>query len=126
VIADMNVLIVDDSRAMRMIIDRMLCGLGICDARQADSAHAGLAEVEREAPDLVLVDWHMPNVSGLDFIRAVRSEPCHYTGRLMMVTTETEIDRMGDALMSGADEYLMKPFTAEALADKLAIMGLVS
>ena len=73
---------------------------------------------------LVLVDWNMPELSGLDFIRAVRARPEFSAVRLMMVTTETEIEQMTRALEAGADEYLMKPFTPESVRDKLRLLGM--
>jgi two-component system chemotaxis response regulator CheY len=75
---------------------------------------------------LVLVDWNMPEMDGLAFVRAVRANPEHAGLRLMMITTQTEMVRVATALEAGADEYLMKPFTAEVLLDKLGILGISS
>ncbi len=72
---------------------------------------------------LILVDWNMPEMTGLEFVRAVRARPEFRPVRLLMVTTETEIEQMARALAAGADEYLMKPFTADALKDKLELLG---
>ncbi len=123
----MHVLLIDDSRTMRRILASMLKQMGCQTISEADS---GLAALELLAdataggvPDMVLVDWHMPGMSGVDFVEAVRAKPYDYRGVVMMVTTETEIDQIGRALALGADEYLMKPFTQEVLAQKLGLLG---
>jgi len=66
----------------------------------------------------------MPEMNGLELVKLVRSDPAYGPTRVMMVTTETEIDQMTDALDAGADEYVMKPFTKDVLAEKLQLMGL--
>ena len=76
------------------------------------------------APELVLVDWNMPEMNGIDFVRAVRSDPNYRNLTLMMVTTETEMGQMAAALAAGANEYVMKPFTKDALIDKITLLGL--
>jgi two-component system chemotaxis response regulator CheY len=75
-------------------------------------------------PELVLVDWNMPEMNGLDFVTAIRRPPYSSTTRVVMVTTETEIPQMVRALDAGADEYVMKPFTRESIAEKLQLLGL--
>lgn len=121
----MRALIVDDSRAMRSIVSRIVKQLGyeITEATDGKDALGRLAEAK---PDLILVDWNMPEMNGLEFVRAVRSDPGHAAMRIVMVTTESEIVRVQEALESGADEYLMKPFTKEALIEKLILLGLAS
>lgn len=117
-------LVVDDSRAMRGILRRMLveAGLDVIEAangREAlDRLHAG------ERCDVALVDWNMPEMNGIDFIRAVRADAAYSDIRLMMVTTETEMHQVTRALEAGADEYVMKPFTVDVVRDKLAILGI--
>ncbi len=75
------------------------------------------------APDVVLVDWNMPEMNGLDFIKAVRAVPEYQELPLMMVTTETEMERMALAFMAGVNEYVMKPFCAETIREKLELIG---
>lgn len=117
-------LVIDDSRAMRMMLRRMLVSLGF-EVAEADDGRAGLAALAAGAPpDVVLVDWHMPEMEGIDFVAAARGADYGYLGRIMMVTTETESAQIVRALDAGADEYVMKPFTADDLADKLALLGL--
>lgn len=120
----MHALVIDDSRAIRLILARMLRDLGF-DVDEATNGREGLARLEDgKTPDLVLVDWNMPEMSGIDFVTAARKPPYSSTARLMMVTTETEVPQMVRALEAGADEYVMKPFTREAIVEKLQLLGL--
>jgi two-component system, chemotaxis family, chemotaxis protein CheY len=119
-------MVVDDSRAMRMILSKALAGAGFGTVQAANGREA-LQTIERDpgSLSLVTVDWNMPEMSGLEFIRLVRARPECASIRLLMITTETEIEQMQRALDAGADEYLMKPFTAEAVQDKLRLLGFV-
>jgi two-component system chemotaxis response regulator CheY len=122
----MRALIIDDSRPIRRIESDILKELGFetTDASNGKEGLERLAAAEA-LPDVVLVDWNMPEMDGLQFITAVRSDE-RYTGMpVLMVTTETETDRMLRALSAGADEYLMKPFQKEGLVDKLRLVGVV-
>ncbi len=75
--------------------------------------------------DVMLVDWNMPEMNGFDFLCCVRGNPDYRNVPLMMVTQETEMLQMSKALEAGANEYVMKPFTKEVIADKLALLGVV-
>ncbi|MEO5838344.1 MAG: response regulator [Acidimicrobiales bacterium] len=120
----MRALVIDDSRAIRLILGRMLRDLGF-EVDEATNGREALARFEGGLPpDLVLVDWNMPEMSGIDFVTAVRQPPYSSTARVMMVTTETEMPQMVRALEAGADEYVMKPFTREAIVEKLQLLGL--
>jgi len=122
-----NALVVDDSRAMRMILARTLGEYGF-EVRQAGNGREALAEVEREGPPvgLILVDWNMPEMSGLEFVQELRARPAFSQVPVVMVTTETEIEQMVRALAAGANEYVMKPFTREAIEDKLRLVGAIA
>ncbi len=119
----MNALVIDDSRAMRRIIGRMLTELGF----QITEAEHGADALERleslGTVELCLVDWNMPVMNGFEFLKAVRADDRHRDSRIVMVTTETGIDEMTMALEAGADEYVMKPFTKEAMLEKLHLLG---
>jgi two-component system chemotaxis response regulator CheY len=119
-------MVVDDSRAVRMILRRTLekHGYQVLEAGHGKEA----LEVLEQHPDvgLMLVDWNMPEMNGLELIRAVRSHPERSRIVLMMVTTETEIEQMVRALAAGANEYVMKPFTEEVITDKLKLLGVIS
>lgn len=120
----MHALVVDDSRAVRRIIARTLTDLGF----SVDEAGDGRQGLERLAAgpevDVALVDWNMPELDGLGFVRAVRADPGNAGLRIMVVTSEAELAHVVTALEAGADDYLMKPFTPDALADKLALFGM--
>jgi two-component system chemotaxis response regulator CheY len=121
----MRAMIVDDSRPIRRIAQGVLREMGFetaeaCDGRDAlEQLGAGLL------PDVVLVDWNMPEMDGLELVRALRSDPKFSGLVIVMITTETEPDQMLRALSAGVDEYLMKPFLKEGLADKLRLVGVL-
>lgn len=122
----MKALIVDDSRAIRSIIRRTLEDNGFVVV-EAGHGQEALQKLE-EQPDIgvLLVDWNMPVMNGLDLVRSLRRDEAHpERSRLpiLMVTTETEVRQMVRALAAGANEYLMKPFSSEALVDKLELLG---
>jgi two-component system, chemotaxis family, chemotaxis protein CheY len=117
-------LVIDDSKAMRCLLCRMLQGLGF-EVLEAGNGREGLERLaENGTIDLALVDWNMPEMNGLDFIRRVRAEQSYDGVLLMMVTTETEKENVVRALVAGANEYVMKPFTQEVILEKLQIFGM--
>ena len=118
-------LVIDDSRAMRRIVTSILEGLGY-EVRGAGHGREGLDVLnEGWLPDLATVDWNMPVMDGLQFVAAVRSNPAWRSLTLMMVTSESEHTQIVRALAAGAHEYVIKPFTADAIRDKLALLGLL-
>jgi len=117
-------LVVDDSRAMRTILAKFLVELGF-EVHEAASGLEALVEIRRKPiPDLVLVDWNMPEMDGCEFLRRIRAEEQFADVPVMMVTTESEMDRVSIALDAGANEYLMKPFDKETLLEKLMLIGI--
>jgi len=120
-----RVLIVDDSRTVRAIIGRTIKELGfeVFEASNGREALKKLAEIGKV--ELGLVDWNMPEMTGIEFVSAVRSQPNYNSMKLMMVTTGADLAHVSKALDAGADEYLMKPFTKDMIVSKLEIMGLV-
>lgn len=119
----MNALIIDDSRAMRRILKQIVTGLGF-DVLEAGNGKEGLETLfSSEDIGLVLVDWNMPEMNGLEFVEAVRAMPEYGTLPLVMVTTESEPARMARALIAGVDEFVMKPFTPDILLEKLNLIG---
>jgi two-component system chemotaxis response regulator CheY len=122
----MLALVVDDSRAMRAILTRLMTGLGF-DVVQAGDGQEALNVIDSGArPDVALVDWNMPVMDGLTFIKRVRARDDLREMTLMMVTTESEQGNIVRALAAGAHEYVLKPFTDEIIAEKLAVLGLVN
>ncbi|MFN8025627.1 MAG: response regulator [Acidimicrobiia bacterium] len=119
----MNALIVDDSRAARAILRKMLSESGYDQVIEAGSGVEGLVRLKRAdvIPDVVLVDWNMPEMDGLEFVRRVRSDDTYDGAVVMMVTSETDMTKVSLALDAGADEYLMKPFVRDGFVEKLEI-----
>ena len=121
----MKALLVDDSRTMRTMLRRIVQPLGF-EVAEAENGRVALDLLGSEAqPDLALVDWNMPEMDGLAFVTAVRNTPEYRRITLVMVTTESEQSQIVKALAAGAHEYLIKPFTADALVDKLSFLGLI-
>ena len=120
-------MVIDDSRAMRAILARMLRALGF-DVVEAANGQEALDRLQtlRELPVIALVDWNMPVMNGLDFVTKVRAREEWRNIALMMVTTESEYSQIVRALAAGAHEYVIKPFTEEAIAEKLALLGIAA
>lgn len=121
----MKALLVDDSRTMRSMLKRIVVPLGFDVSEACDGQEALNAIKDGDVPDVALVDWNMPVMDGLSFISAVRNNPDLRNVTLVMVTTESEQSQIVRALAAGAHEYLIKPFTADALVDKLSFLGLL-
>jgi two-component system chemotaxis response regulator CheY len=119
----MKALIVDDSSAMRSYLTRILAPNGFNCSHAADGDEALQVLAEDEEFDLVLLDWNMPMRDGLQTLKAIRANSDFDRIRVMMVTTEIDQERILLALDSGANEYLMKPFTPEIVAAKLMLLG---
>jgi len=118
-------LVVDDSRVIRKVARRILEELGFEVAEAADGAEA-LAWCRVVMPDAILVDWQMPVMGGMDFLRRLRLEPGGQAPRVVFCSVENDIDRIREAIDGGADEYIMKPFDGEIMAFKLAAAGVVA
>lgn len=122
----MRALIIDDSRAMRTILSHIMKQLGF-ETTEAANGQEGLDRLRQFGrPDVAMVDWNMPVMSGYEFIQAVRADPGLRDLRLMMVTTETEIHQVTSALEVGVNEYVMKPFTREVIKEKLDLLGVTA
>lgn len=121
-----HAIVIDDSRAMRLILKRIVGQLGF-EVAEAEDGRAALDVLARldYVPDLALIDWNMPNMNGLEFVTAVREDERLREMTLVMVTTESEQSHIVRALAAGAHEYVIKPFTQEAMVEKLALLGLV-
>lgn len=123
----MQAIVVDDSRAMRMLMGRLLKDIGFEVDEAGDGCQALVRLRERLAENplqLALVDWNMPEMSGIELVEAVRADPAFAPLRIVMVTTETELSQVSRAIEAGADEYLMKPFTRDDVLGKLELLGL--
>ncbi|GHG56046.1 chemotaxis protein CheY [Flavimobilis marinus] len=125
----MRALVIDDSRTMRRIIAGILRGVGYDIVEAGDGQEAldamAAAAADGELFDLCCIDWNMPVMDGLTFVTKVREQRTWRGVTLMMVTTESEHGQIVRALAAGAHEYLIKPFTPDALKDKLELLGLL-
>jgi two-component system chemotaxis response regulator CheY len=122
----MRALVLDDSRAMRMILTRILREVGFEVTEAADGREGMEVLSKGPVPDLALIDSNMPEMDGLSFVKEVRQYDRYSAMTLMMVTTESEQSQIVRALAAGAHEYVIKPFTSEAILDKLSLLGLAS
>jgi two-component system chemotaxis response regulator CheY len=120
----MHALVIDDSKATRVILKGILESLGF-DVLQAGDGREAIERMEQAADIVIaLVDWNMPVMNGYEFIQHIRSYSRYDETKLMMVTTEAGMEQVIDALEAGADEYLMKPFTSDAIIEKLGLLGI--
>lgn len=117
-------LVVDDSRVIRKVARRILEDLGFEIAEAADGMEA-LAWCRAAMPDAILLDWNMPVMTGIDFLRLLRAEPGGNAPKVVFCSVETEPDRIREALDAGASEYIMKPFDGDIIEAKFAEAGLV-
>ncbi|RUM87346.1 MAG: response regulator [Thermodesulfatator sp.] len=118
----MKALVVDDSKPIRQIERKYLEELGF-EVVEAENGQEALERL-KEHPDvrLILLDWHMPVMNGYEFLKAVRANPDWSEIKIMMVTTENQQKSVVEAIMAGANEYLMKPFDKEMLETKIRFL----
>ena len=117
-------LIVDDSRVVRKVARRIVEDLHFEVDEAADGQQA-LDACRKGMPDAVLLDWNMPVMNGIDFLRALRREPGGDRPVVVFCTTENDMSHIAEAIRSGANEYIMKPFDSEIVGSKFAEVGLV-
>ena len=119
----MRSIVLYDSKSIRSILTIILIEIGF-SVEEAGNGLEALDVIKKEKVDLALVDWNMPDMNGYEFIQEVRKDNTYKDMRMMMVTTETEMNKVVEALEAGANEYVMKPFTKEMIIEKLALMGM--
>jgi two-component system chemotaxis response regulator CheY len=118
----MKIMLVDDSVTMRRIQKTQIQGLGINDVVEAGDGEEALRKLQENMPlDLILLDWNMPVMDGLTFLKKLRTDNSYKNVKVIMCTSESEKTRVVEALKAGANNYLVKPFTPEALKEKLGI-----
>lgn len=117
-------LIVDDSRVVRKVARRILEELSFtCD--EAEDGALALESVKKFMPELIILDWNMPNMNGLEFLQALRALSGGDAPKVIMCTTENDMSHIMQAMQSGANEYIMKPFDKEIIEGKLVQIGLM-
>lgn len=120
-----KILLVDDSRTVRNFMRRVADDLGL-EAVEAENGEAALVAVRAHQDlDVVLLDWNMPVMDGLEFLKALRTEPRRKQPAVVMCTTENEMARIVEAMAAGANEYIMKPFTQDIVREKLEGVGVL-
>ena len=120
----MHALVIDDARTMRMLMRVTLQKLGF-QVSEAANGREGLERLDAEQrPDVVMVDWYMPEMDGAAFVQAVRARPDLAGLRLVVVTGETDAAQVGKVVATGADTYVSKPFTPETIRERLGAIGL--
>jgi two-component system chemotaxis response regulator CheY len=113
----MKILLVDDSKTMRNIQKAVLAQLGHTDIQEACDGQDALSKVNAFKPDLLLVDWNMPNMDGLTFVKTYRQT--NKATPIIMVTTEAEKSRVIEAIKAGVNNYVVKPFTPDLLSQRI-------
>ena len=119
-----QVLVVDDSSVIRKVASRILEGLHFRTNEAADGRSA-IAECEKAMPDVILLDWNMPEMDGFEFLSALRKMPGGAEPKVVFCTTENEVGHIARAMRAGADDYIMKPFDQNIIRSKFTEIGLV-
>lgn len=117
-------LVVDDSKVVRMVARRILQGLEF-EITEAEDGQKALEACEQQLPDAILLDWNMPVMNGIEFLRALRKMPGGDGPIVVFCTTENDLQHIQEAITSGANEYIMKPFDSDIIATKFQQVGLL-
>ena len=115
----MTILSVDDFSTMRRILKTLLAQLGFVNVLEADDGVAALEVLKKEKVDFVISDWNMPQMTGLELLKAIRSDEVLKETPFLMVTAEAEKSNIVAAVQAGVNNYIVKPFTAEVLQQKI-------
>lgn len=115
----MRVIVVDDSSTMRRIIKNSLKAVGYGDVLEAENGEGALASLQSEKVDLVITDWNMPVMNGLELVAAMRGSPTLKQTPILMITTMAEKEEILKAMQAGVNNYIVKPFDAATLKKKI-------
>ncbi len=115
----MRILVVDDFATMRKVIRNLLSQIGYQEVIEAEDGVSALRELRSQKIDFIISDWNMPNMSGIDFLKAVRADSKFSSIPFLMVTAESLKDNVVEAVKAGVSNYIVKPFTAEVLNKKI-------
>jgi len=115
----MKILVVDDFATMRRIMKNILKQIGFSNIIEADDGTTALEELKKTSVDLIISDWNMPKMTGLDLLKEVRNTDGLKEVPFLMVTAEAQKQNVIDAVQAGVTNYVVKPFTAEAISEKL-------
>jgi len=114
-----KVLVVDDFSTMRRILKNILKQIGYSDIEEAEDGNSALARLRQGGYGLVVSDWNMPNMTGLDLLKAIRADNALNNMPVLMVTAEAKKENVMDAIKAGVNNYVVKPFTADVLKEKI-------
>lgn len=117
-------LIVDDSSVIRNVARRIMEEARF-ETAEAENGKEALEKCRENLPDVILLDWNMPVMDGLEFLTELRKEPCGNNPKVIFCTTENDMDHITQAISAGANEYIMKPFDKEIIFSKLQEVGLI-
>lgn len=115
----MKILVVDDFATMRRILKNILKQIGFTDLHEADDGSTALEELKRSKYDLIIADWNMPKMTGIELLRAVRASDEYKDIPFLMVTAEAQKQNVIEAVKAGVSNYVVKPFTADQISEKL-------
>ncbi|MEJ2182576.1 MAG: chemotaxis response regulator CheY [Nitrospirota bacterium] len=116
---NMKILVVDDFSTMRRIVKNILKQLGYDNVEEAENGAQAFEKLKAGGIDFVVTDWNMPTMDGLVFLKKIRSDPDLKNLPILMVTAESEKERVVAAIQAGVNNYIVKPFTAETLKEKM-------
>lgn len=120
-----TILLVDDSRTVRMLGKKLMTSLNF-NVLEAEHGQAALEVVKSSGPiEAVLLDWNMPVMNGLEFLKALRALDLEPQPKVVMCTTENDMEHIMEAISNGANEYVMKPFTDDIIRDKFTEIGVI-
>lgn len=117
--SNMDILVVDDASTMRRIVRGLLRELSLKNIREAENGTDALEELRRKKADLVISDWNMPQMTGIELLRAIRADLALKDVPVLMVTAEAKKENILEAVQAGVSNYIVKPFSAETLQEKL-------
>ncbi len=115
-------LVVDDSRVVRKIACKILEELGIA-VREANDGSDAMTQCSETMPDIIILDWNMPNMSGMEFLKWLRGTSAGKAPKVIFCSVETDKSKIAKAIQAGANEYIMKPFDADIIREKLLLAG---
>lgn len=116
---NMRILVVDDFSTMRRIIKNLLTDLGYTNISEADDGSTALVALNQGSFDFVVTDWNMPGTTGIELLKAIRADARLKTLPVLMVTAEAKREQIIEAAQAGVNGYVIKPFTAQTLEEKL-------